>query len=350
MAFTEQLQQVAYQMGAKGRGILAADESTGTIAKRFASIQIENNEANRRAYRDLLFRTPAFGKYISGVILFDETFHQKATGGRTKMLELITRAKSLIGIKVDAGAKALVNFPDETITEGLDGLGLRMKNYADAGANFAKWRGVIDINDAKKIPSSYAVRSNAQALARYAAICQDVGIVPIVEPEVLMDGNHSIEKCYEVTEFTLNTVFDALFEAGVMLEGIVLKPNMVISGMKNTARASAEQVAECTVKCLKNTVPTSVPSIAFLSGGQSDIEATEHLNIMNANYNLPWNLTFSYGRALQAATLKAWSGKADNVKTAQAVFAHRAKMNFLAAQGKWSSDLEASIQDLQKAA
>jgi fructose-bisphosphate aldolase class I len=339
MSFTEQLQAVAFELGAKGRGILAADESTSTIAKRLTSINVDNTEANRKAYRDLLFRTGGFGKYVSGVILFDETFHQKAVGGRTKMVELIERSRSMAGIKVDCGAKALPNFAGETITEGLDGLLERLKNYATNGAKFAKWRGVIDINGTA-IPSSYAIKSNVEALARYAALCQEAGIVPIVEPEVLMDGDHSIERCYEVTEFALNSLFDALYDAKVMLEGIVLKPNMVISGMKNKNRASREQVAEMTVKCLKSTVPSSVPSIAFLSGGQNDIEATEHLHLMNAGYDLPWNLTFSYGRALQAECLKTWAGKPENVKLAQAVLLHRCRMNYLAAKGQWKAEFE----------
>ncbi len=348
MQYAEKLQTVAYDLGAGGRGILAADESTGTIQKRFDSIKVENNEKNRRAYRDLLFRTPGVGKYISGVILFDETFRQKASGGRTKMIELIQRAKSHPGIKVDGGAKPLVGHPGETVTEGLDGLPARMKEYAESGATFAKWRGVIDI--AQNIPTPYAVRLNARGLAQYAAICQQAGIVPIVEPEILMDGDHSIERCAEVTRFTLNAVFEALNESGVMLEGIVLKPNMVISGIKNKNRASREQVAEETVKCLKACVPAAVPSIAFLSGGQSDLEATEHLHLMNASYDLPWNLTFSYGRALQAACLKAWGGKDENVRFAQTVLAHRCKMNYLAAKGKWDQAQEAALEVQKKAA
>lgn len=351
MSFSQKLQETAFILGAKGRGILAADESTSTIGKRFAGINLENIEANRRAYRDLLFRTTSFGKYISGVILFDETFNQKALGGRTKMIELIERSKSIAGIKVDAGAKNLCGFEGETITEGLDGLPERMKNYADNGAGFAKWRAVIDINTSKNIPSCYAITSNAQALARYAAICQAYGVVPIVEPEVLMDGDHCIETCYEVTEQALNALFDALYEARVELEGIILKPNMVISGMKNKNRANAEQVAEQTVKCLKATVPSAVPTVAFLSGGQSDLEATEHLHLMNAGNKLPWNLTFSYGRALQAAAIKTWAGKSENIKSAQAVLLHRAKMNYLAALGKWSMAEEKSIEEaLKKAA
>ncbi|MEM6603439.1 MAG: class I fructose-bisphosphate aldolase, partial [Pseudomonadota bacterium] len=311
---------------------------------------IENNEANRRAYRDLLFRTTGFGKYISGVIMFDETFNQKAVGGRTKMTELIQKAKSLPGIKVDCGAKPLSNFPGETITEGLDNLPARMKAYAENGATFAKWRAVIDINTSANIPSQYAINANAAALARYAAICQEYGIVPIVEPEVLMDGDHSIDVCYQVTEQSLYALFSALYEAKVDLEGIVLKPNMVISGKKNKNRASAEQVAEQTVKCLKAAVPSSVQTIAFLSGGQSDVEATEHLHLINAGNKLPWNVTYSYGRALQAAAISTWGGKQDNVKAAQAVLLHRAKMNTLAAQGKWSAALEADGQSTVKLA
>jgi fructose-bisphosphate aldolase class I len=343
MSYIQQLQTVAFELGAKGRGILAADESRSTIGKRLASINLENNEINARTYRDLLFRTGGFGKYVSGVILFDETFNQKALGGRTKMVELIQKARSMAGIKVDCGAKSLPNFSGETITEGLDGLGDRLKIYAENGATFAKWRGVIDINGTN-IPSVYSIKANAEALARYAALCQEAGIVPIVEPEVLMDGNHSIERCYEVTEFTLNTVFNALYEAKVMLEGLVLKPNMVISGIKNANRANAEQVAEQTVKCLKSTVPSSVPSIAFLSGGQKDIEATEHLNLMNAGYDMPWNVTFSYGRALQAECIKTWAGKPENVKAAQAVLLHRCRMNYLAAKGQWKAEFENNLE------
>ena len=338
-------------MGAKGRGILAADESTGTIGKRFANIGLENNEPNRRAYRDLLFRTTGFGKYISGTLLcLMKHSIKKALGGRTKMTELIQKAKSIPGIKVDCGAKPLAKFDNETITEGLDGLPARMKNYAENGAGFAKWRAVIDINTAQNIPSSYAVKANSEALARYAAICQEYGVVPIVEPEVLMDGDHSIDVCYSVTEHALNSLFDALYDANVDLTGIVLKPNMVISGKKNNNRASAEEVAEKTVACLKATVPSAVQTIAFLSGGQSDVEATEHLHLMNAGNKLPWNLTYSYGRALQAAAIQTWGGKAENVKAAQAVLLHRAKMNTLAAQGKWSADLENSGQEALKQA
>lgn len=348
MEHSEQLQTIAYELGAGGRGILAADESTGTIAKRFASINVENDEKNRRAYRDLLFRAGGFGKYISGVILFDETFRQKAVGGRTKMVELIEKAKSFPGIKVDAGAKPLAAHKGETLTEGLDGLPARMAEYAEGGAKFAKWRAVIDI--AQNIPSPFAVRANARALAHYAAVCQEAGVVPIVEPEVLMDGDHDIDRCYDVTKFSLNSLFEALNEAGVMLEGVVLKPNMVISGMKNNKRAGREEVAEKTVKCLKACVPAAVPSVAFLSGGQSDVEATEHLHLMNAGYNLPWNLTFSYGRALQAACLKTWGGKDENVKNAQAVLLHRCRMNYLAARGKWDASLEEAADQTKKAA
>lgn len=330
----------AFLLGKDGRGILAADESTGTIGKRFANINLNNTEENRQAYRNILFTTKDLGQYISGVILFDETFYQKALGDNGQMIDLIKKLGSLSGIKVDKGAKSLPLFSGETITEGLDGLSDRLKNYAENGAKFAKWRGVIDIQSDNNIPSYYALRSNAEALARYAALCQEYDIVPIVEPEVLMDGDHSIDTCYEVTENTLKIVFSALHDARVSLEGIVLKPNMVISGIKNSNRASADQVSEYTVRCLKNCVPSSVPTIAFLSGGQGDVEATKHLNLINQQENLPWNVTYSYGRALQAAAIQAWNGKTENIQKAQSVLLKRAKMNSLAAKGEWSLALE----------
>jgi len=340
---TEKLEDIAQAMVAPGKGILAADESTGTIKKRFDSIGIENNEENRRDYREMLFRsTDAMRNYVSGVILFDETIRQKAKDG-TPLVDLIKAAGSIPGIKVDAGAKALAGPTSkiEKVTEGLDGLRERLAEYYKLGARFAKWRAVITIADG--CPTWNCVKANAHALARYAALCQEANIVPIVEPEVLMDGEHSthdIDRCYEVTEWTLRTVFEELYDARVRLEGMVLKPNMVIAGQKSPKQASAQEVAERTVQCLKASVPAAVPGIAFLSGGQTDEQATEHLSLMNAMGNLPWKLTFSYGRALQAAALKAWGGRSENVAAAQRAFAHRAKMNGLASLGRWERSLE----------
>lgn len=334
---SERLEDIAIAMTAGGKGLLAADESTSTIKKRFDTIKLESTEENRRDYREMLFTTKeAMEKYISGVILFDETIRQKASDGRM-LTDIIKAAGAIPGIKVDEGAKPLAGFAGETITEGLDGLRGRLKEYYELGARFAKWRGVIAI-DSSKLPTWGAVRQNAQALARYAALCQEAQIVPIVEPEILMDGkpgDHSIDRCYEVTEHVLRTVFDELFAARVKIEGMVLKPNMVIDG-KKARKASVEEVAEKTVRVLKTTVPSTVPGIAFLSGGQSDEEATAHLSAINAIGNLPWNITFSYGRALQAAAIEAWGGKKQNVAAGQRAFAHRAKMNYLAALGKWT--------------
>ncbi|MBS7545201.1 class I fructose-bisphosphate aldolase [Ancylobacter oerskovii] len=335
---TTSLDEVAYKMCANGKGILAADESSSTIKKRFDAIGVESTFDNRRDYREMLFRSDeAMTKYISGVILFDETIRQKAKDG-TPLVELIQKAGSIPGIKVDAGAKPQPGAPGETITEGLDGLGGRLKEYYDLGARFAKWRAVIDIGP--HIPSYTSILANAQALARYAALCQEANIVPIVEPEVLMDGDHDIDRCYDVTEWVLKEVFQQLFYARIRLEGMVLKPNMIVPGMKSPKQVSYEEVAEKTIRCLKNCVPSAVPGIAFLSGGQSDEAATGHLDAMIKIGNLPWNLTFSYGRALQAAPQKAWSGKAENVAAGQAAFTHRAKMNYLAALGKWAADEE----------
>ncbi|GHD20060.1 class I fructose-bisphosphate aldolase [Tianweitania populi] len=337
---SERLEDIAVAMVADGKGILAADESSGTIKKRFDAIKVESTADSRRDYREMLFRSDeAMSKYISGVILYDETLRQKAVDG-TPLADLIKAAGSIPGIKVDAGAKDLTNFPGESITEGLDGLRERLAEYYGLGARFAKWRGVIAI--AEGVPTWGAVKQNAQALARYAALCQEAGIVPIVEPEVLMDGapaDHSIDRCAEVTQWVLKTVFDELYDARVSLEGMILKPNMIIDG-KNARKAGVEEVAEKTVRVLKATVPSAVPGIAFLSGGQSDEEATAHLSAMNANYDLPWKLTFSYGRALQAAALQAWSGKTENVAAGQRAFTHRARMNSLAAIGTWKTDLE----------
>ncbi len=328
----------AHAMVAKGKGILAADESSGTIKKRFDKIGVASTEENRRDYRELLFRTTdAMKNHISGVILYDETIRQKAKDG-TPLVKLIEAAGSIPGIKVDSGAKPLALCPGETITEGLDGLRERLAEYRGLGARFAKWRAVIDIG--QHIPTFTAITANADALARYAALCQEESIVPIVEPEVLMDGDHDIETCARVTEWTLKEVFYALYKQRVELEGMVLKPNMIVPGAKCPKQASIDEVAERTVTILKRCVPAAVPGIAFLSGGQSDEQATAHLNAMNAGRALAWPLTFSYGRALQAAPQKAWSGKSENVPAAQRAFAHRARMNGLAALGQWNDDLE----------
>jgi fructose-bisphosphate aldolase class I len=336
----EQLNDIANRMVAHGQGILAADESTGTIKKRFDCIKLQSTEDNRRDWREMLFRTqPAMNDHISGVILYDETLRQNAADG-TPLVELIAASGAVPGIKVDTGAKDLAGAPGEKITEGLDRLRDRLNEYHEIGARFAKWRAVIDIGREgdDSIPSPYCIDVNMHALARYAALCQEAGIVPIVEPEVLMDGDHSIERCYEVTEYGLKALYKALYDQGVELEGTILKPNMIIAGKKCPDQASVEEVADMTVQCLANCVPAAVPGIAFLSGGQSDEEATAHLNAMNAAYDLPWPLTFSYGRALQAAPLKAWSGK--DVEAGQKAFNHRARMNGLAAKGEWSADLE----------
>jgi len=338
---TERLEDIAHALVTGGKGILAADESSSTIKKRFDTIHLESTEEHRRDYREMLFSArEAMSKYISGVILYDETIRQKASDG-SMLTDVMKAAGSIPGIKVDLGAKPLAAFPDEMITEGLDGLRERLKEYYGLGARFAKWRGVIAI-DSTHLPTTGAVRQNAHALARYAALCQETGIVPIVEPEVLMDGkpgDHSIDRCYDVTKCVLEEVFAALREARVRLEGMILKPNMVIDG-KNARHASVEEVAEKTLRCLKETVPAAVPGIAFLSGGQSDEEATAHLSAMNAAGPLPWALTFSYGRALQAAAIAAWCGKRENVAAGQRAFFHRAKMNYLAALGKWSQHEE----------
>ena len=338
---SEQLADIANRMVAEGKGILAADESGGTIKKRFDTIDVASTEENRRDYREMLFRADAMKDYVSGVILFDETLRQQAADG-TPLVDLIRDAGAVPGIKVDQGAKPLAGAPGETVTEGLDGLRERLAEYYDLGARFAKWRAVISIGPDGR-PSWNCIKANAHALARYGALCQERGIVPIIEPEVLMDGPdsvHDIDRCHEVTELTLKTVFSEIFDAGMTLEGMVLKPSMVIAGQKCDNQAGVEEVAEKTARCLKATVPAAVPGIAFLSGGQSDELATAHLSAINAMYDLPWKLTFSYGRALQAAALKAWRGKSENVAAAQAAFAHRARMNGLAALGKWSQEEE----------
>jgi fructose-bisphosphate aldolase class I len=332
-----ELNKVAEAMVAPGKGILAADESTGTITKRFDAIGVESTETNRRDYREMLFRSTEGMKSISGVILYDETIWQKAKDG-TALVEIIKKSGSLPGIKVDEGTKPLPNCPGELITSGLDKLPERLPKYHEQGARFAKWRAVIDIGAG--IPSYTAIRTNTHALARYAALCQAHNIVPIVEPEVLMDGDHDIDRCVEVTEFVLKEQFQELYYQRVALEGMVLKPNMAISGKKCAKRAGVDEVAEKTVRMLKSCVPGAVPGIAFLSGGQSDEEATAHLDSMNKIGNLPWRLTFSYGRALQHAPQKTWSGKSENVAAAQRIFSHRARMNGLASMGQWKQDLE----------
>jgi fructose-bisphosphate aldolase class I len=332
------LNRVAEAMVAPGRGILAADESSATIKKRFDAIGAESTDNSRRDYREMLFRsTEAMSTYISGVILYDETIRQNAKDG-TPLVKIIEKAGALPGIKVDKGLKPLPFCPNEVITEGLDGLRERLIEYRGLGAKFAKWRAVIDIGPG--IPTQTCINTNAHALARYAALCQDEGIVPIVEPEVLMDGDHDIDSCYAATEWTLRRVFEQLYDQRVALEGMVLKPNMVVAGKKCAKRASVEEVAEKTLRVLKACVPAAVPGIAFLSGGQSDEDATAHLDAMNKSGGLPWGLTFSYGRALQAAPQQAWAGKSENVGTAQRAFAHRARMNSLAALGQWKSELE----------
>jgi fructose-bisphosphate aldolase class I len=334
------LEQVAEAMVAPGKGILAADESSGTIKKRFDGIKTESTEASRRDYREMLFRSAdAMRGCISGVILYDETIRQKAKDG-TPMPELIAATGTLPGIKVDKGTKPLAFCPGETITEGLDGLAERIKEYVGLGARFAKWRAVYDIGNNPRKPSYASINANAHALARYAALCVEGGLVPIVEPEVLMDGDHDIEACEAVTEWVLKEVYQQLYFANVPLEKTILKPNMVISGKKCPKQASRQEVAEHTVKVLKRCVPVAVPGIAFLSGGQSDEDATAHLSLMNQLGPLPWKLSFSYGRALQAAALKAWGGKAENVAAGQRAFAHRARMNGAASLGKWTEQME----------
>jgi fructose-bisphosphate aldolase class I len=332
-----ELNKVANAMVAPGRGVLAADESAGTCKKRFDAIGVESTEENRRDYRELLFRSKGMAN-ISGVILFDETIRQKAKDG-TPLAKIIEQAGSLPGIKVDKGTKPLPFYPSEVITEGLDGLRERLVEYRGLGAKFCKWRAVIDIGPG--IPSYYCVKTNADALARYAALCQEETLVPIVEPEVLMDGDHDIDRCYQVTELALKALFHELYLARVKLEGMVLKPNMVVPGKKSTRQVvSVDEVAEKTLRVLQECVPAAVPGIAFLSGGQSDLDATARLNAMNRVGGGPWKITFSYSRALQAAPQKTWSGKADNVPAAQAAFTHRAAMNGLASMGKWSPELE----------
>ena len=332
------IQDIAQAMVQKGKGILAADESTPTCTKRFESINVESTAENRNAYRDMLFTADGIENHISGVILFDETIRQSTVNGSIPFPEHLSALGIIPGIKVDKGAKQLANSDDEKITEGLDGLRDRLKEYYELGARFAKWRAVITIGE--DIPTAYCISANAHALARYAALCQEQGLVPIVEPEILMNGDHTIEESYQLTTETLYTVFYELAAQGVELEGMVLKPNMVLSGYDCSEQASVKEVAEMTVDCFFNTVPAAVPGIAFLSGGQSDELATAHLNAMNQIDGTPWNLTFSYGRALQTPALKAWSGKAENIHAAQEAVMKRAIFNGLATKGEYSSDME----------
>jgi fructose-bisphosphate aldolase, class I len=332
-----ELETTAKALVAPGKGILAADESTGTIEKRFKSIDVESTEENRRTYREMLFTTSGIGDHISGVILYDETIRQSASDG-SPFTEVLTRQGVIPGIKVDKGTKPLAGAPGELVTEGLDGLRERLAEYRELGALFAKWRAVIVIGDG--IPSDYCIDANAHALARYAALSQEAGLVPIVEPEVLMDGGHPIERCYDATVRTLHSVYDELFRQRISLEGSLLKPNMVLSGKECPTQAGVQEVAEATVKGLRETVPAAVPGIVFLSGGQSDELATAHLSAMNALGPHPWELSFSYGRALQAPALKAWLGKEANVAAGQAALAHRAKLNGAARNGSYTPEME----------
>jgi fructose-bisphosphate aldolase, class I len=331
------LNKVARAMVAPGKGILAADESHPTIKKRFDTIGVKNTEQNRRAYREMLFTAPGIEEWIGGVILFDETLRQKSQKG-VPFPELLAERGIVPGIKVDAGAKLLAGFPGETVTEGLDGLRKRLEEYRGLGAGFAKWRAVIAIGE--DIPSDFCIEANAHALARYAALCQEADIVPIVEPEVLMDGDHDLARCEAVTGAALLEVFNALARHRVVLEGMILKPNMVVAGQDQSRRPSVKEAAVATVRCLRRYVPAAVPGIAFLSGGQSEEEATAHLNAMNSLGRQPWELSFSYGRALQASALKAWGGDDKKLKDGAQAFAHRARMNHLARTGKYRPSLE----------
>lgn len=335
----QQLTKTARALVAKGKGILAADESFGTIAKRFKKIKVESTENTRRDYREMLFTTEGLGEFVSGVILFDETIRQRTRIG-TPFTKVLEREGIIPGIKVDTGAKALAGYPDEKITEGLDGLRDRFAEYRELGARFAKWRAVIAIGNG--IPTRFCIDANAHALARYAALAQEAGLVPIVEPEVLMDGDHTIERCEEVTETTLKSLYLQLHAQRVVLEGTLLKPNMVLSGKDCPVQATVKQVAEATVRCLERSVPAAVPGIVFLSGGQSAEAATKHLNAMNAMGEHPWELSFSYGRALQGPALETWNGKSANVAAAQRVFYRRAKLNGAARLGRYSEKMESA--------
>ena len=331
------LEEIAKKMCAKGKGILAADESTGTIAKRFKSINVENTEKNRLVFRQTLFSSEAMKNYIGGVILFDETIKQKTTLGPS-VPELISKNNAIPGIKVDKGAKPLAGSPEETVTEGLDGLRERLKEYYELGARFTKWRAVYKIGD--KFPSSQSIKSNAHTLARYAALVQESKMVPIVEPEVLMDGSHDIDKCYQVTTDVLNECYNELAAHKVDLKGTVLKPNMIIPGSESKKKSTPEEIAKKTLDCLKKNVPKEVPGIAFLSGGQSEIEASKNLNEINKINDTNFLITFSYGRGLQASALKAFGKDQNNQNNIQKAFDHRAKMNGLSSKGEWSENLE----------
>jgi len=331
------LEEIAAFIVSNGKGILAADESNPTCGKRFDSIGVESTEANRRDYREMLFRSDGMKDNIGGVILFDETIRQDAKDG-TPLTSIITDQGALPGIKVDQGLKPLDGSPDETLTQGLEGLDERCAEYFKLGAKFTKWRAVIKIDG--DLPTTDCIKSNMQALADYAKIVQDNNMVPMVEPEVLMDGDHSVERCYEVTSAALKALFNSLASNHVNIGGTILKPNMVTSGSMSQSQASIQQVAEMTVRCLRENVPSELPGITFLSGGQSDINSTAHLDAMNKIGGFPWKLSFSYGRALQQAALKTWLGKRENMPNAQAALSHRALMNKLAAQGAWSSELE----------
>ncbi len=334
---TQALKETARALVAPGKGILAADESSGTIKKRFDSIGVESTEESRRAYRDLLFTTPGVEEFISGVILFDETIRQSSADG-TPFSKLLEGKGIIPGIKVDKGAKDLANAPGEKITEGLDGLRERLEEYRSLGARFTKWRAVITIGAG--IPSEYCIWTNAHALARFAALSQEAGLVPIVEPEVLMDGDHTIDRSFDVTSRTLHAVFTELRDQRVHFDQMLLKPNMVLSGYDCPEQAGPEEVAERTLECFRRHVPAAVPGIVFLSGGQSDEDATVHLNAMNAIGPHPWQLSFSYGRALQAPALKAWGGRPENVQAAQRAFYHRAKLNSAARSGSYTPEME----------
>jgi fructose-bisphosphate aldolase class I len=331
------LSDTAQALVAPGKGILAADESSGTIKKRFDSISVESTEENRRDYREMLFTAKNVGEYISGVILYDETIRQDAVDG-TPLVKVLEDQGIIPGIKVDLGAKPLAGAEGETVTEGLDGLRERLAEYRALGARFAKWRATYSITDS--LPSAYCIDVNAHALARYAALCQEAGIVPIVEPEVLMDGDHTIDRSFEVTSAVLDALYEALFVQRVRLDGTLLKPNMVLSGYSCAQQASVQEVAETSVRCYRAAVPAAVPGIVFLSGGQSDELATAHLNAMNQLGSLPWELSFSYGRALQAPALKAWKGEATNVDAGRDAFLLRAKLNSAARSGSYTSDME----------
>ena len=334
----QELEKTARQLVAPGKGLLAADESFGTIGKRFEAVGIETSEESRRAYREMLFTTPEIGEYLSGVILFDETLRQEASDGR-RLSQVLEDQGIIPGIKVDKSTVNMPLSPNEKFTQGLDGLHDRLAEYRELGARFTKWRAVITIGDG--IPTRSCVEANAEALAMYAAFAQDHDLVPIIEPEVLIDGDHSIDRCYEVSEWTLHETFDEVRDHGVELSGLLLKPNMVISGKNASEQAGVEQVARNTVECLLRTVPPAVPGVVFLSGGQTDLQATQHLNAMNRLYEgLPWELSFSYARALQGQPMEIWGGSTDKVEAAQRAFRHRAKMNSAARDGRYSDEME----------